>query len=130
MIAPMAKMKLEMIFIQRTESDPGFVILGDFSVDAESPASPHLLIGSIGDVQDVDLGRKKFSGRIVDKLITYSQKDTGRDSWDFVTRVIITLELTSGEPDPIFKELNETLKSNPPSAPSPGTLAAFQTLVR
>jgi hypothetical protein len=104
----MSKTKLEIVFVQlAAASTSGFSILGEFSVDSEGPSLPLFPIGGIGEVQIVDLPGKQFSGRIIDKRTIYSQKDMAGKSWDFLTRVIVTLELTDGEPDARFRDVNE-----------------------
>jgi hypothetical protein len=102
----MAKTKLEVIFIEKSDTAPGFQVLGDFSADSDGTL-PTLHIGEIGDFQDVDLPGKVFSGRILDKSIQYTVTDTAGKTWDFVTRITITLQLVSGAPDPRFAEVNQ-----------------------
>jgi hypothetical protein len=100
----MPKMKLEFVFIQLDKSEQGFAVLGEFSIDSETPALPIVPIGAIGEYQIVDLPGKDFGGRIIDKRVVYSQKDIAGNSWDLLTRVIITLELTEAAPDAAHKD--------------------------
>ena len=111
----MAKTKLEVIFIEKSDTEPGFRILGDFSADSDSPALTMLHTGGIGEFQDVELPGKVFSGRILDKSILYTLTDTGGKTWDFVTRITITLQLSSGAPDPGFAEVNQGFQQKPPA---------------
>lgn len=100
MIAPMANTKLEIVWVKQSdELEPGLFVLGDISVDSASFPAP-IVIGAIGEFQVIDLPNKQFTGRIVDKSIMYSNLDVQGKAWDLVTRVVITLQLTSGTADP------------------------------
>jgi hypothetical protein len=53
---------------------------------------PTLMLPQIGESISVDLDDKKFVGRVFSKLMEYSQHDMAGKVWDFVTRIIITLD--------------------------------------
>lgn len=85
----MAKSKVEVLFVVTDDTPKGYRVLGTFSVDGSMPT---LMLPQIGESISVDLADKKFVGRVFSKLTEYSQHDMAGKVWDFVTRIIVTLD--------------------------------------
>jgi hypothetical protein len=88
--------KVEVVFIEMTDEDGGFNLLGDFSIWGSVPM---VQIPNIGERVIVDLPGKNFAGEVIYKAIEYSQKDIAGKPWSLVTRFIITLELSASAAD-------------------------------
>ena len=89
----MARTKLEVVFIRYTDSEE-IAHLGDFNFISDGPViAPTIHIPTIGERVVVDLPGKNFGGKVIEKWTVYDQKDVMGQEWDWVTRIILAVEL-------------------------------------
>lgn len=91
----MATMKTEILYVEAV--DDSFAPLYSFSGDSSGGAMPTFVMPVIGQRIVIEFPGHEFAGTVQTITTMHSNKDIKGDTWDFVTKIIVVVDVDGRE---------------------------------